>query len=257
MGKVKAEPSTPADITSEPVLAEGRTGLRRREPVRPHQHLRRKNAAVEGHVEKSPMHDHRSTTDDSKPHTQPVVTALRNFARISAPVMNDILSHKHASLFSLPVKEKDVEGYSDIIRRPTDLKSIRAAISAGTRAVNAATMTETPAGASPASAAGGSAASVTLPATPELVPPRGIVNAAQLERELMRMFANAVMFNTGDDGVVGDTREMFEAVQRAVSSWRSVERTAAEARGRKGDDGPGADEVDEDVAPAASKRRKL
>src|SRR5207248_6276649 len=34
-----------------------------------------------------------------------------------------------------------------------------------------------------------------LPISSDLVPPKGIVNSAQLEKELMRMFANAVMFN--------------------------------------------------------------
>ena len=104
------------------------------------------------------------------------------------------------------------------------------------------------------------------------MPPKGIVNSAQLEKELMRMFANAVMFNpdpnrgvgpsfrdrsgrcggiaSGGDGehdgdgagdkeeaemeeeedeeeeggVVKDTREMYEAVERSVSHWRAAER---------------------------------
>ena len=51
----------------------------------------------------------------------------------------------------------------------------------------------------------------------------------------MRMFANAVMFNPGDDGVVKDTREMFEAVTAAVDSWKQAER-AVENRGRQPDD---------------------
>ncbi len=130
------------------------------------------------------------------------VLAVRNFPRMSGPIMNDITSHKHASLFSMPVRERDAEGYGSMIRRPTDLKTIKAAIAAGAKAVNAAV--EAAAEEQPAAA---QASALLLPWGPELVPPRGIVNSAQLERELMRMFANAVMFNPGEEGVVADARE--------------------------------------------------
>ncbi|KAI9885246.1 MAG: hypothetical protein M1823_002951 [Watsoniomyces obsoletus] len=45
---------------------------------------------------------------------------------------------------------------------------------------------------------------IWLQATPDIVPPKGIVNSAQLEKELMRMFANAVMFNPDPKGGFGD-----------------------------------------------------
>ncbi len=100
----------------------------------------------------------------------------------------------------------------------------------------------------------------------DVVPPKGIVNSSQLEKELMRMFANAVMFNPdpkrgfgqafmnrqkddgaayeqqglglelgGDEegGIVADTREMFEAVEKSVTNWRAAER-AVENTGSKG-----------------------
>jgi len=171
---------------------------------------------------------------------------------MSNPVMNDISSHKHASLFSNPVKDKDAEGYSDIIRRPQDLKSIRSAIAAGARAVNAATAdTGTPAVNSP----GGAGGNVVLPLSEDLIPPRGIVNSAQLERELMRMFANAVMFNSGEEGVVQDAREMFGAVQESISNWRSAERTT-EAKARRTED-EGEEGGAEDEGSAVGKRRKV
>ena len=37
----------------------------------------------------------------------------------------------------------------------------------------------------------------------DIVPPRGIVNSAQLEREIMRVFANAVMFNPDPNRDIG------------------------------------------------------
>lgn len=155
------------------------------------------------------------------------VLATRNFPRVSNPVMQTITSHKHASLFAHPVKPKDAEGYYDVIHRPTDLKSIRAAITAGARAVAAAAASQADSGTGGApspGAAGASGASVALPLGPEVVPPKAIVNSAQLERELLRMLANAVMFNPGEDGVVRDAREMFESVETEVSNWRAAER---------------------------------
>ena len=173
----------------------------------------------------------------------PTILASRNFQRMTAPIMNNITSHKHASIFANPVRLKDAEGYTDIIRRPQDLKSIRAAIVAGSRAVAAATagMTlgtdspgagvGTPTGASTPSGSSSSANAsglVRLPWSPALVPPLGIVNGAQLEQELCRMFANAVMFNPGNGGVVHDTREMFESVESAVAAWRATEKEVGE-----------------------------
>ena len=43
-----------------------------------------------------------------------------------------------------------------------------------------------------------------LPLSTDVIPPKAIVNSGQLEKEVMRMFANAVMFNPGDDGMVRD-----------------------------------------------------
>lgn len=155
-------------------------------------------------------------------------------------------------MFARPLTERDAPGYKDLIYRPQDLKSIKTAITAGNRALIAANSS--------------GENNVELPASPDIVPPKGIVNSAQLEKELMRMFANAIMFNPdlkrgvgawfenkgarhiarrieddeadelGDDheeereeeqqedgGVVGDTREMYEAVERSVENWRAAE----------------------------------
>lgn len=147
-------------------------------------------------------------------------------------------------MFSTAVKPKDAEGYYDIIKRATDLKTIQKAIASGAKAV-AAAASDTPAG-SP----GGGGGVVELPLTPDVVPPKAIVNSAQLEKELMRMFVNAVMFNAGEEGVVQDAREMFESCQQSVSNWRSAERSSGRL---EVEDTP----VPEEDAPTASKRRKL
>ena len=137
---------------------------------------------------------------------QDKVYATRNFARICGPIMNDVTAHKHAGLFAKPLTERDAPGYRSLIYRPSDLKTIKSMIHAGTRAVNAAledaASVSTPADGGTASPAvntptSGSAknAAILLDKTADLVPPKAIVNSAQLEKELMRMFANAVMFN--------------------------------------------------------------
>ena len=115
------------------------------------------------------------------------VLATRNFPRITHTLLNDVTSHRLASLFAKPITERDAPGYKDLVLRPQDLKSIRAAINAGGRALTAA-LEEVGDDA-------GSGAHIWVPESEDLVPPKGIVNAGQLEKELMRIFANAVMFN--------------------------------------------------------------
>lgn len=182
--------------------------------------------------------------------------------------MNDIMAHKVANIFGRPLTERDAPGYKDLIFRPQDLKSIKTAINAGSKALVAAV-------AENADDAGNSY-NVWIPETPDVVPPKGIVNSAQLEKELMRMFANAIMYNPDlptnwgigpafrswlaptanganvcwmdevtdgeedaevvekgkeDVSVVKDTREMYEAVEPRVSEWRNAER-AAEGAGK-------------------------
>lgn len=143
--------------------------------------------------------------------------------------MNDITSHKHAYMFQQPLSNRQAPGYKDVIYRPQDLKSIKSAVTSGARALitaaNAiADRAETPASArtvigdqdaiaaaSPAPAANTPAAArnrgtpsftssasanvVTVPVNPDIIPPKGIVNSGQFEKEVMRTFANAIMFN--------------------------------------------------------------
>ena len=160
-------------------------------------------------------------------------------------MLDDITSHKHASIFTHAVKPKDAEGYYDIIKRPTDLSTIKKALTNGAKHVTA-TASDTPVG-SP----GGAGATIELPVSSDVVPPKAIVNPAQLEKELMRMFVNAMMFNPGEGGVVEDAREMFESVQRSVSSWRNVH---GRSSGREQGEGT---PVEGEEEGTSSKRRKV
>ncbi|KAF1944213.1 hypothetical protein EJ02DRAFT_398790 [Clathrospora elynae] len=184
----------------------------------------------------------------STPGPPKALLGQRQFSKMSGTLMHDINSHKHASTFNTAVRAKDAEGYYEIIKRPTDLASIRKAIAAGAKQV-AVAMSDTPTG-SP----GGGGGVVELPITLDNVPPKSVVNAVQFEQELMRMFVNAVMFNPGEDAVVEDAREMFQTVQGTVGSWRNV----GGSSGRAGlESTPTVDEDEQQQQPTAPKRRKL
>lgn len=129
-----------------------------------------------------------------------------------------------------------------IVLQPQDITSIRSAIKQGNKAALQAA----------SSLPGGDpgTASVWLPMSPDLVPPRGIINSAQLERELVHMFCNAIMYNPDPDrglgpsflkrnqdeeeevigyhldenGVVKNTRGMFVEVEKLLGDLRSAEK---------------------------------
>ncbi|KAF2214640.1 hypothetical protein CERZMDRAFT_90178 [Cercospora zeae-maydis SCOH1-5] len=143
---------------------------------------------------------------------------------MSSAVMNDILSHKHAAYFAGPVRDRDAPGYGDIVRQPQNLKMIKTAITAGTQLVKATSSTTD----SPSEAGNAMSGTVELERTVDTTPPKVIVNGAQLEKELMRMFANAYMFNPGEDGMALSTKEMFSDVEQKISEWRGTERADEE-----------------------------
>lgn len=174
----------------------------------------------------------------------------RSFNKVSHSAMEQIISHRSANMFANQIRERDAPGYKTVVLQPQDLKSVRAAMNRGNRAAAAA------AAALPGGDPGTS--SVWLPICEELVPPKAIINSAQLDRELAHMFSNAIMYNPdpdrgpgprfmraveGDDeegaeggpteavlgykvdenGVVNDTRSMFVEVQKLLSDLQSAE----------------------------------
>lgn len=136
-----------------------------------------------------------------------LVLVSKSFAKTAHLLLNEITAHKLAGIFAKPLSERDAPGYKDLIHRPQDLKSIKAAVSKGSRLATAA-IEEMEARASQDSQGELNTVGEASPkegpigngfylikSNEELVPPRGIVNSAQLETELVRMFANAIMFN--------------------------------------------------------------
>ncbi|KAL9083122.1 MAG: hypothetical protein Q9165_008652 [Trypethelium subeluteriae] len=183
------------------------------------------------------------------------ISASRNFSRTSLTIMNDITSHKYASYFAQPVTERQAEGYHDIVYRGQDLRTIQKLINNGSKTIagmisaNPSFDASQPPLASPGGPSGGSG-TVLVPANPNVMPPQAIVNSSQLEKEIMRMFANAVMFNPGEEGMVKETREMAEDVQQMVRQWRGAERTQtgtpvhSGARSKGDEEDEGGDEED-------------
>jgi hypothetical protein len=225
--RIKNEPSTPAEAfqdveDSDRLSVTGHTKRTRRGTITQSQSSskRKRQQSHDDEDEPSPEQTSRKNT----------IVATRNFGKMASTIMNDIGSHKHGSRFHQPVRDKDAGGYSEIIRKPRDLKSIRAAITAGTRAVNAATATSnaedthSPTGTPARGLVDSSSATVELERSADLMPPKAIVNGAQLEKEVLHMLANAVMFNPGEDGMVADTREMFDDVETRIREWRGAER---------------------------------
>ncbi|KAI5294335.1 hypothetical protein KEM52_004228 [Ascosphaera acerosa] len=188
------------------------------------------------------------------------VHCTRNFTRTSGTIMNDVAAHKCASIFAKPITERDAPGYRDLIYRPQDIKSIKSAIHQGSKAVAAALEAANP---EEEPTAGGG---LLLKKSADLIPPKSITNSAQLEMELTRMFANAIMFNPTPESAFGrafpmrreiisrvrkrgrllesieeveveehlqegaiitDTLDMFDDVETAVKRWRAAERAVA------------------------------
>jgi hypothetical protein len=227
---------TPADLLQEEILqaetSDPPSQLKsRRSRTSTNKRKRARSAtpipSSEPHIAESS--DHENAGRAYGPPLKNKVQAHRNFARISNVIINDITQHKHAGPFQKPVREKDAEGYTTIIKRPQDLKSIKAAITFGSRAINAATASLDSPATTPSTST--SASLVLLDKTADLIPPKAIVNSSQLEKEVMRMFANAVMFNPGNtEGMVLDAREMADDIEAKVRDWRQVEGAAANVR---------------------------
>lgn len=244
---------------SEDTLRESRVSGRRKgvaapaDEGTPKPRIKRKRGASEA-VELEPH-----PADIPRFDTTQYVMATRNFHRTAAPIMNDVATHKLASIFAKPISERDAPGYHDLIYRPSDLKSIKSAIHQGSKAVaTAGESASTPAGDGESPVPGGTPSKsgvLMLQKNEDFIPPKGVVNSAQLEKELIRMFANAIMFNpipqrgfgpafpmssdrgsrestqlgdSDEGGIIQDSLEMFEDVQQAVTRWRAAERTADE-----------------------------
>ncbi|GKT56740.1 WD domain-containing protein [Colletotrichum tofieldiae] len=192
---------------------------------------------------------HKRKRQDTPTEPLPLPTApthvlwTRQFGRVSAAALDQISAHRFANQFANPIRERDAPGYKTLILQPQDIKSIRAAITHGNRAATEA------AKALPDGDPG--TGSVLLPISDDLVPPKSIINSAQLERELVHMFSNAIMYNLNpsrgpgpafmkggtaadgadvvgyevdEDAVVRSTRMMSMEVEKIIGELRNAEK---------------------------------
>ncbi|EGX48092.1 hypothetical protein AOL_s00081g88 [Orbilia oligospora ATCC 24927] len=167
-------------------------------------------------------------------------SAVKKFAQRANPLLNNVSAHRYANLFMKPVDERLAPGYSRIVYKPQDIKSIRALIKAGAAQNPAGTPTLTPT----PTADGPSMSFGTTPSTPTtsvanapMNSKGAITNSSQLEKEIWRMFANAVMYNKSNSQVAQEAREMARDIGIAIDNFRSAERIgerkAAEAAKEK------------------------
>lgn len=167
----------------------------------------------------------------------------RGFTKVSSSALDQISSHRDANMFATALRERDAPNYRQVVFHPQDITSIRAAIKHGNKAATQAA-TNLPDG-DPGTP------SVWLPVEEDLQPPNSIINSAQLERELVHMFSNAIMYNPDPDrgfgpafvkrsldddeeealgyemdenGVVRNTQGMFLEVEKLLTELRSAER---------------------------------
>ncbi|KAF1826339.1 uncharacterized protein K489DRAFT_376748 [Dissoconium aciculare CBS 342.82] len=246
---VKVEPTTPAAsipddgeaMVAPPGASAGGPATRKRRGTISSQPVpQAKRKRQESPSEPSEAHSHPASSPAPLTRSNKIVAA-RNFAKMSSAIMHDIESHKHASYFRNTLRDRDVPGYESIVLEPRSLKFIRSAISAGKTAVaNATAASTTSSGDSPAATPNSvrpteSTTTIELDRA-DLLNPYAIVNGTQLEKEIMRMLANAYMFNPGEDGMAEITKEMFHDVQQKISDWRGTERLLG---GDDDDDGKG------------------
>ncbi|EGV63161.1 Bromodomain-containing protein [Yamadazyma tenuis ATCC 10573] len=115
----------------------------------------------------------------------PAVGSNKRFQTIAINLINNIQSHRFSSLFLQPVSKREVPDYYEIIHEPKDLKSIMKAVK------------------------GKSDESYN--------------SLQQLERDVMLMFANCIMFNHSDKDLVNLARTMRDDAVNTFKLFKEAE----------------------------------
>ncbi|TQS32209.1 hypothetical protein Golomagni_07480, partial [Golovinomyces magnicellulatus] len=231
----------------------------------------------------------RQETPPEPPARPTHVLWTRGFTKVSSSALDQISSHRDANMFATALRERDAPNYSQVVLQPQDITSIRAAIKHGNKAATQAAANL------PDGDPGGT--SIWLPISDDLLPPQSIINSSQLERELVHMFCNAIMYNPDPDrgfgpefmkrsqdeeeeavgyefdenGIVRNTQGMFVEVEKLLSDLRAAEKDREPPPPNGGTQGsvaatPGADDTaeeedelagDGDIASQVAKRRRI
>lgn len=142
---------------------------------------------METEHEAKPEHESKKRLASS---SSPSVQQRKRFQHIAVNLIDSIHTHRYSSPFLNPVNKKEALDYSEIIYEPKDLKNILRAIK--------------------------------LKADP---PEYRTIK--ELERDIMLMFANCVMYNRSDTDLVELTRSMKDDVR---ASFKLFEDTEAEMK---------------------------
>lgn len=117
----------------------------------------------------------------------PTATAQRKrFQNIAVNLIDSILAHRYSLPFLHPVSRRDAPEYYDVIKEPKDLKNILKAVKL------------------------------------KVEPPEYLL-VKQLERDIMLMFANCVMYNKSDEDLVRLTRSMKNEVNNIFKMFEDAE----------------------------------
>lgn len=123
-----------------------------------------------------------------KRSASPAITPGHNqkkFQSIATSLINNIQSHRFSSVFLQPVNKKEIPDYYDVVYEPKDLKSMMKEVKVKTNPKYT------------------------------LLP--------QLERDILLMFANCIMFNHSDEHLVKLARTMRDDVVSSFNLFREAE----------------------------------
>jgi len=240
--KVKDEESTPRPMPEE-------TG----DTTADESATSRRQAPIGSFSASRPTKRKRQDSDPLPPTGPPThVSWTRGFPKVSGAALDQIGGNRHANMFANPIRERDAPGYNGVVLRPTDIQSIKKAINNGHKFATQAAVNLP--GGDPGTP------TVLLPIGDDLVPPKGIINTAQLERELVHMFCNAIMYNpdpnrgpgrgfmrpsyaTDGDGSVGYKVDEFGVVKDTISMYVEVEKLLTDLRNAENQRNPAANSL--------------
>lgn len=115
-----------------------------------------------------------------------VANPNKRFQSIAANLINNIQSHRFSSVFLQPVNKKEVPDYYEVVHEPKDLKNIMKSVKLKTGE-----------------------------------PKYNLLK--ELERDVMLMFANCIMFNHSDEDLVNLARTMRDDVINTFKIFRDAE----------------------------------
>jgi len=108
--------------------------------------------------------------------------AIKRFQNVIGMLHSQISQHRNGNIFHNPIKDSEAPDYREIVKRPMDLKTIKARIKDGV-----------------------------------------ITNSLEFQRDVLLMFANAMMYNRPDSDIYTMAEEMMLESEEHISAHRQTE----------------------------------